>query len=290
MPTWFINDQGSVRSGWKVFGFFLLFATLATLASFGLKLTHVRIHETSALWMSAGIGALASWLLTKREGRSFASIGFKFGGRWLAEWAAGILGGILVILLSALLVKGADGFHWERSVGVGGRELLLSAWMFLAVAFNEEIVSRGYPFQRLVEGAGPWVGQLVFAAFFAMLHWGNPGMHGATKLWATLNIGLAAILLGFCYLRTKSLALPIGVHLGWNWAQGSLLGFGVSGTTDAKGLWTPVFHGKPEWLTGGAFGLEASLPCALVCGAAILLLWHWKGRSASGDASTVSAS
>jgi hypothetical protein len=133
------------------------------------------------------------------------------------------------------------------------------------------------------------VGQLVFAALFALMHWGNPGMHGATKAWATVNIALAAILLGFCYLRTRSLALPIGVHLGWNWAQGSLLGFGVSGTTDIKGAWTPVFHGKPEWLTGGAFGLEASVLCTLVCAAVIFGLWRWRGR-VSADASTASAS
>jgi hypothetical protein len=59
-----------------------------------------------------------------------------------------------------------------------------------------------------------------------------------------------------------------------------------------------VFHGRPEWLTGGAFGLEASLPCVLICGAAILCLWRWKGVAPSdvpgvapsADASTVSAS
>ncbi|HLP31530.1 MAG TPA: hypothetical protein VK150_09220, partial [Geothrix sp.] len=62
-------------------------------------------------------------------------------------------------------------------------------------------------------------------------------------------------------------------------------------TTDIKGLWTPVFHGRPEWLTGGAFGLEASLPCTLICGAAILLLWRWKGMTPTGaGASTASAS
>jgi hypothetical protein len=122
------------------------------------------------------------------------------------------------------------------------------------------------------------------------MHWGNPGMHGATKAWATVNIALAALLLGFCYLRTRSLALPIGVHLGWNWAQGSLLGFGVSGTTDIKGAWTPIFHGRPDWLTGGTFGLEASVICTLVCGVAVVALWRWKGVAPSGGASTASAS
>jgi len=246
------------------------------------------------VWLGAALGAAASAICLRLEGRPFGSIGFVPGGRWVRDLLLGTLGGILLILTTALVIRGFDGFHWMRATDVGLRQLGFAAAVFLGVGFNEEILARGYPFQRLVEGGGPWVGQLSFAAFFALLHWGNPGMHGATKVWATLNIGLAAVLLGFCYLRTRSLALPIGMHLGWNWAQGSLLGFGVSGNTDIKGLWTPVFHGKPEWLTGGAFGLEASLPCALICGAAILGLWRWKGTvpsvAPSADASTASAS
>ncbi|MBI1751535.1 MAG: CPBP family intramembrane metalloprotease [Acidobacteria bacterium] len=298
MPHWlaacFINEQGHVRSGWKVAGFIALTMAIGILASLIAGLLHVPRVAGLGVWISAAVGALASFLCVKLEKRSFRDLGFHPGSRWLGELAAGGAIGILLILLTALLVKGLDGFHWERAAAVGPRQMLLAALMFLGVGFNEEIMSRGFPFQRLVEGAGPWVGQLVFAALFALMHWGNPGMHGATKVWATLNIGLAAILLGFCYLRTRSLALPIGVHLGWNWAQGSLLGFGVSGTTDIKGAWTPVFHGKPEWLTGGAFGLEASAICTVVCGLAILALWLWKGSAAretlNGDVSTVSGS
>ena len=291
MPTWltkcFINKQGVVRSGWKVLGFFLVLMVLGGILA-GLR--RLGLRHGLGIWMGVLLVSLASYICVRIEGRSFGSLGLLPGRRWLLEFLAGTLGGILLILVTALLVQGLNGFHWVRAADVGARQLLYAAWMFLGVAFNEEIMSRGYPFQRLVEGAGPWVGQLVFAAIFAVGHWGNPGMHGATKAWATLNIGLAAILLGFCYLRTRGLALPIGVHLGWNWAQGSLLGFGVSGTTDIKGFWSPVFHGRPEWLTGGAFGLEASLPCALVCGAVILLLWRWKGSAPTGDASTASAS
>lgn len=287
MSKWFFDECGTLRSGWKALGFVLLVMLLGFLVSLGVKATGV--HIVGGVWMGAGLGALASYFCVRLEGRSFSSLGFVPGWRWLLECLAGTLGGILIILLTALLVRGMDGFHWERAAGAGARQLLTSAWIFLGVAFNEEIIARGYPFQRLVEGAGPWVGQLAFAGLFALGHWGNPGMHGATKIWATLNIGLAAILLGFCYLRTRSLALPIGVHLGWNWTQGSLLGFGVSGTTNIKGAWMPVFHGRPEWLTGGAFGLEASLVCTLVCGAVILWLWRWRG-TVSADASTASAS
>lgn len=288
MAKWLIDEQGSVRSGWKAVGFFLVLAALAFLVSFTLRAFGVRTG--GSIWIAVALGAAASHFCLRLEGRPFSSLGFRPGGRWILECLGGAFGGCLLMLLTALIVRGLGGFHWERATDVGVRHLLGAAWLFLGVGFNEEIIARGYPFQRLVQGAGPWVGQLVFAALFALGHWNNPGMAGATKAWATLNIGLAAILLGFCYLRTGSLALPIGVHLGWNWAQGSLLGFGVSGTTDIKGLWTPVFHGRPEWLTGGAFGLEASLPCTLICGVAILGLWRWKGMTPSDDASTASAS
>jgi hypothetical protein len=302
MPAWlvtcFVNDRRSVRSGWKVLGFLLAFLAVGLCVSLIAKALHApRPGMVSGVWISLVMVALASFICVGLEKRSFLDLGLRFSSRWFGEFLAGTLGGILLILVTALLLLGLGGFHWERAANVGGQQLLTAAAMFLGVAFNEELMARGYPFQRLVAGAGPWVGQLVFAALFALMHWGNPGMHGATRAWATLNIALAAVLLGFCYLRTRSLALPIGVHLGWNWAQGSLLGFGVSGTTAANGFWTPVFHGKPEWLTGGAFGLEASVLCTLVCGVAILGLWRWRGRetplaeaAVSADASTASAS
>lgn len=295
MPKWlvtvFINRQGTVRSGWKVFGFISLSMSLLAIKQAGRSLLHLpRPSMAINVWIHVALISVASIICVRLEKRSFLGLGLRLGSRWLVECAVGTLGGILLILLTALIVKGFGGFHWERTPAVGVPQLLIMAISFLGVAFAEEMSDRGYPFQRLIEGVGPGWGQLVFAGIFALEHWGNPGMHGATRAWATLNIGLAAILLGFCYLRTRSLALPIGVHLGWNWAQGSLLGFGVSGTTSFKGLWTPVFHGRPEWLTGGSFGLEASLPLALVCGAAILLLWRWKGSAISAGASTASAS
>jgi hypothetical protein len=288
MLIWFVNDQGTVRSGWKVFGFYLLLTALVVVAALGLyKLGRPQIIGP---WLGAALGALTSLFCVRLEGRSFSSLGFLPGWRWVFECLGGVLGGFLLILATALLVRGLGGFHWEHTPGIGTRQLFAAAWPLLGVAFNEEIFTRGYPFQRLVEGAGPWVGQLVLATFFALLHWRNPGMHGTTRAWATLNIGLAAILLGLCYLRTRSLALPIGLHLGWNWTQGSLLGFGVSGITVFKGAWTPVFHGRPEWLTGGAFGLEASLPCAFLCGAAILGVWRWKGSRPAAEATLASTS
>lgn len=276
------DEEGHVRNGWKVLGFLLVLAALIVILNVTFRhvfhVKHVSDIENVALLM--GLGFLASWICLRAERRPFAALGYRLDRRWGQEVLLGAALGAGIMVLTALLALGAGGFHWTRGTGTLGT----TAWgfgMFVLVALNEETLFRGYLFQRLVGGIGPWFAQGLMAVLFALAHWGNPGMHGATRIWASLNIGLAAILLGLCYLRTHSLALPIGVHLGWNFTQGNLLGFGVSGTTMAPGLLKPVFQGHPEWVTGGAFGLEASLPCALVCTACILGLFLWKPRPAT---------
>lgn len=274
------NPRGHVREGWKALGFLAVMAALVTAVNLVFRhVLHVRhVGDMGNVLLSLALGLLASWTCLRAEGLSLASIGFVPGRRWMRELGLGALLGGGLMVVTALAALGARGFHWVRGAGAPAS----TAWgflLFLLVAFNEETIFRGYFFQQLAAGLGAWPTQILLAALFALAHWGNPGMTGATRIWASLNIGLAAILLGLCYLRTGSLALPIGVHLGWNFTQGNVLGFGVSGTTMAPGLLKPVFLGRPEWLTGGAFGLEASLPCALVCTACILALVLWKPRA-----------
>ena len=101
-------------------------------------------------------------------------------------------------------------------------------------------------------------------------------MTGSVKLMASINIFLASILFGLAFIQTQSLAMPIGLHLMANWVQGSILGFGVSGTKQL-GLLIPSFGYTPVWLTGGQFGLEASLP-GLVCVMITILILYMKKR------------
>lgn len=278
----FLDDQGAVRNGWKVLGFFALMLPLGALLGGLFQLVPASARGlVPGPWIGALSTLAAAWICLRAEGAGLGSLGLRLDGRFLRDLAFGTLAGFALIALVAALVFAAGGFHWIRTPGQGVHDLLKGAWLYLAVACFEEILFRGYPFQRSVRGLGFLPAQLAFALFFALGHWGNPGMAGATKAWATLNIALAALLLALCWRRTGSLALPIGVHLGWNWTQGPLLGFGVSGTAD-QGWWTPVFHGRPEWLTGGAFGLEASLVCTLACGAAILAMWRWRGTVSRG--------
>ena len=117
-----------------------------------------------------------------------------------------------------------------------------------------------------------WPAQLITAAFFLLSHVNNPGMTGSTKVIAGINIFLASIMFGLAFVQTKSLAMPLGLHWMANWVQGGILGLGVSGSEQA-GLLMPVFGNAPVWLTGGQFGLEASLP-GLLCVLIILLMLY----------------
>lgn len=249
---------------------FLLAPTLLSLSGFHL-----------GAWESVLLVLALSWAFLKLEGRGLASLGLKMDRRWWFEllWGSGL--GLLVIGSATLALRALGGFHWEPNPGFRITQPLAGAGLFLLVAIHEECLFRGYPFQRLTESWGAWPAQLGMALLFALAHWRNPGLTDAIRPLATLNIILAALMLGLCYLRTRSLALPIGLHLGWNWGQGCLFGFPVSGTTIVQGPWRPVGHGGPTWLTGGSFGLEGSILCTLACLCAIIALGSWKARRAS---------
>jgi membrane protease YdiL (CAAX protease family) len=271
----FMGPGSALRNGWKI-ALFVVAVGLGDALLFQMPYLRPWLRSLGGQipWVLFLLCLLVTWQFLKGEGAPLRSVGLRLDGRWAAAFATGTLAGVALMGVTSLVIWLAGGFHWIRTPGLGPTQLLFGGWVFLGVALHEELTFRGYLFQRMNKGLGPWGAQLVIAGFFALGHWGNPGMSGATKAWATVNIALASILLGLCYLKTRSLALPVGLHLGWNWAQGSLLGFGVSGTM-AQGWWTPVFHGRPQWLTGGPFGLEASLPCAIICSFACLGLALW---------------
>ena len=108
-------------------------------------------------------------------------------------------------------------------------------------------------------------------------------MTGSVKVMAGINIFLASILFGLAFIQTKSLAMPLGLHWMANWVQGSVLGFGVSGT-EQPGLLIPVFSDAPAWLIGGQFGLEASLPGLICVVITILMFYMRKPKILKGNA------
>lgn len=211
-----------------------------------------------------------SWLALRLEQRPLKSLGLQLSGRWLRQFGLGTLLGGGIILAAALAAGLLTGVRWRP--GIPGLATLVSGGcLYFTVAWAEELHYRGYPFQRLCEAFGPWIAQALFAVYFVHAHWDNPGMIGTTRMWAALNIGLASLLLGYAWQRTGSLALSLGIHFGWNFVQGPLLGFGVSGTRGASIL-KPVLPAGGTWLHGGGFGLEAGLLCAISCLMAFILV------------------
>lgn len=120
------------------------------------------------------------------------------------------------------------------------------------------------------------------AAYFTLNHWDNPGMTGTVKILASINIFLASILFGLAYIKTQSLAMPIGLHLMLNFTQGTLLGFGVSGNEQAGVLTPQILSGNTCW-TGGQFGLEASAPGLLFIIIGCFVLYRWKPTHCTHD-------
>lgn len=164
--------------------------------------------------------------------------------------AAGAAFAALVILAVDVGVRAA--VPWSRTLGGGlpWRELLA---VYIPAALHEELVFRGYPYQKWRQGSR-LVAVLAFSALFAALHAGNDGITAV----AFLNIFLGGVLLALAYEWREELWFPIGLHLTWNLMLGPVLGYAVSGfVSDSTVLATSV-SGNPL-VTGGAFGLEASL-------------------------------
>jgi uncharacterized protein len=133
---------------------------------------------------------------------------------------------------------------------------------FIVAGFVEEIIMRGIIFRILEEWLGSWIALAISATIFGFGHMGNPG---ATLLNAGAIAIEAGIMLAAVYMLTRRLWLCIGLHVAWNAAQGSIFSVAVSGMK-LEGLFKAKMIG-PEWLTGGAFGAEASLVAVLICGA-----------------------
>ncbi|HLY58589.1 MAG TPA: CPBP family intramembrane glutamic endopeptidase, partial [Stellaceae bacterium] len=132
---------------------------------------------------------------------------------------------------------------------------------------SEELIFRGVLFRIVEEGCGTLAALAVSAAVFGGLHAWNPGASIASGTAIALEAG---ILFGLAYAGSRTLWLPIGLHFGWNFAEGGIFGGAISGFP-AEGLLDVKLSG-PDILTGGAFGPEASLVTLAVCLATSLIL------------------
>ncbi len=241
------------------------------------------------------LGELSAALLSYRvasrwlDRRPFQSFGFHFSHRWWTDFGFGLfLGAILMAFI----------FFVERSAGwitVTGTLRSLrpntSFWygaaaylvVFICVGFSEEMLSRGYQLRNLAEGLNLkplnprlalLLAYLISSSMFGLFHLGNPN----TNLVSTLNLVVAGLFLGLGYVLTGELAISIGIHITWNFFQGNVFGFPVSGS-GTTATFIAIQQGGPQAWTGGAFGPEAGLIglVAIALGSLLTVLWvRWR--------------
>ena len=156
-----------------------------------------------------------------------------------------------VVLIMMLL-----GLYRIDSIGTDKPLKIISAFfLFLLVGTGEEILFRGVLYRWIDEKWGFVVALIVSSVIFGFIHITEP----SATLWSSVSIAVeAGLLLGAAYKYSGTLWLPIGIHWAWNFTQGNIFGFEVSGKDLGVSLLNPTVSG-PDWLTGGAFGAEASV-------------------------------
>lgn len=184
------------------------------------------------------------------------SIGLAVPVRFAArELALGVAFAIALIVACDVLILLFSDVRQTWSGGFPVADLVI---LFIPAALHEEIAFRGYVYQKVRQWSRP-AAIVTSSAAFALLHAGNDGVSPL----AILNILIAGVLLALAYERFRRLWFPIGIHFAWNVVSGPVLGFPVSGFATAQSL-VHVAGGGEALVTGGRFGVEASLCMTLV--------------------------
>ncbi len=232
-----------------------------------------------------------TWLVTRQiDRRPLADIGLRLDRPWFADLCFGLLlgAGLMTLIFLAELGLGWISITAYLHTTVPQTPFRVAIWqpifLFIAVGINEEILSRGYQLRNLAEGftsalIGPQsavlIAWLLSSLIFGFLHIFNPN-----STWvSTLALMLAGIMLGLGYVLTGRLGLPIGLHITWNFFQGSVYGFRVSGNDLSNTSFMRIQQAGPPLWTGGAFGPEAGLIgiVAVLLGMVLIGCWvQWR--------------
>lgn len=206
------------------------------------------------------------------EHRKITELSFSgFGKKVSTGFGIGFL--LISIVAVVMLVLGV--YHID---GVNYNQLI---WYYLVMAMSagviEELLLRGVVFRLVEEKLGTTLALLISAFIFGFMHIINPN----ASIWASIAISIeAGILLGAAYAMTRNLWFPICIHWAWNFTEGYIYGFAISGGATNNSLFVSSLSG-PGWLTGGAFGAEASVVTVLVCSlASTWFLWRtWQKKN-----------
>jgi len=219
--------------------------------------------------LAASCVVLTALAMTRYVDRApFTRLGLALRGMLPGLTFGMLLGtGVAVLILGLLTLQGSV------TIGSGSGPLKSDFfWVTLALFFNsaaQEVMVHGYVQQMVRRNLGTHVSVMVSAAVLMLLHYTL--FHADTILLLT-NLFVAGVFLGLAFLWRRSLWLPIGIHFGWNYIQGPILGLPVTGID----LWDSdlVAIQGSDFVTGGKFGIEGGIIATLVLFASVAILYE----------------
>jgi membrane protease YdiL (CAAX protease family) len=202
------------------------------------------------------------------EHRSAAEVAV--GIRGIALALLGVILGIAIIGSYVLVLRGFGAAQVSGGTGLSATLNVLNEFLVpWLTAVGEELLFRAVLFRIAEEMFGTVSAVLISAVLFALAHAANPAANPATLFSLAAGMG---VLLAIAFAVTRNVWLPIGLHMGWNLAEGFLFGLPNSGIADPLNVARTTVSG-PSMLTGGAFGPEGSLVLlALSLAVAIVIL------------------
>lgn len=225
-----------------------------------------------AVAISAAL-VVATYAVLVRQGERRDPSELSTQGLW-RELAVGVFVG-------AALMELTVGVMWAAGWVTLGSQPVTAIWTALGATVQsgvvEEVAFRLIILRLVWRAAGLPVALVVSALLFGGLHLANLN----ASLFAAVCIAAeAGLLLGAAYVLTGRLWMAAGLHAGWNFTQGWVLGAPVSGSDAFYGgpLVTLPVPGVATVLNGGGFGPEASLPALVLCTAAGVYLLHRASR------------
>lgn len=213
--------------------------------------------------------------------KDVASLGLQPGWQAMADLLFGFtLSGIMMgLVFTAMWALGYVGQVEAAAIGWStARVLATSLVVMMLVGLWEELVFRGYLLQNMAEGLGMKTAIAVSCLLYGLVHAMNP----SAGILSTAIIVLFGFLRIYGYLSTGQLWLSIGMHAGWNYFQATVFGFAASGFAEDRTL---LMHeaAAADWLSGGAFGPEASVVTIPVVFVALAAMWSWSRATAARE-------
>jgi membrane protease YdiL (CAAX protease family) len=296
--TFWNTEQSRLRTGYRI----ILQLSIFILIGKGLQniigsiSPDIEFSSSAPLWfflVFAGVklssGVISVWIAGRYfDRRYFKEFGFHLNKHWWIDFVFGLGLGIFLMCVIFFIqyslgwIEITDLFVMRDMENFFILPISVCFFVFISVSISEEIVSRGYLLTNLAEGLnfkiiGPKgaiiIGWFISSTVFGIAHIDNPN----ATLLSTLNIIIGGLFLGIGYVMTGRLAIPIGIHLTWNFFQANVFGYPVSGFTIPSEVVTfiKVDQIGPEIWTGGAFGPEASLLGSLAILLGIILTFGW---------------